>query len=82
MSDILIKVRTLIHQDILKGSHESLSDDFNLIESGILSSLSIVRIVAFIEDTFDIDVGISDPRKYFISINKITDYIENKLLER
>ncbi|MEX9783047.1 hypothetical protein [Providencia manganoxydans] len=82
MSDILIKVRTLIHQDILKGSHKTLSDDFNLIESGILSSLSIVRIEAFIEDTFDIDVGISDPRKYFISINKITDYIENKLLER
>ncbi|AOM39859.1 acyl carrier protein [Xenorhabdus hominickii] len=79
MSNILMKIRAFVIDDILKGNDSDISDDLNLGESGVLSSLAIMRLVSFVEDEFDILVGVSDPRTRFTTIREIERYVEEKL---
>ena len=82
MSDTLAKVRRFVLQDLLRSGSADISDDLNLNESGMLSSLSIVRLVAFVEDEFAVDVGVSDPRTRFTSIRNIASYVDEKNHEK
>ncbi|MCG1040779.1 acyl carrier protein, partial [Mycetohabitans sp. B7] len=65
MSDTLAKIRAFVIDTILKGNHSDIADDFNLRESGLLSSLATMRLVSFVEDEFGLIVGVSDPRTRF-----------------
>jgi len=53
-----------------------LSNDASLLESGILDSLSLLRLVVFVEERFGITVGEVDllPRN-FGSVNTICAYL-------
>ncbi|OTA21505.1 acyl carrier protein [Xenorhabdus beddingii] len=79
MSNTLIKIRAFVIDNILKGDDSDISDDLNLGESGILSSLATMRLVSFIEDEFNIIVGVSDPRTRFTTIREIALYVNEKL---
>ncbi|KMW74710.1 hypothetical protein TI10_02815 [Photorhabdus luminescens subsp. luminescens] len=78
MSNALTKIRTFIIENILKGNDLDISDDLNLGESRILSSLAMMRLVSFIEDEFNIIVGVSDPRTRFTTICEIARYVDEK----
>ncbi|PHM52311.1 acyl carrier protein [Xenorhabdus sp. KK7.4] len=79
MTNTLTKIRAFIIDDILKGNDLDITDDLNLGESGILSSLAMMRLVSFIEDEFNIIVGVSDPRIRFTTIREISCYVVEKL---
>lgn len=79
MTDILLKIRTFLIDEILKGNEENISDDLNLKEAGILSSISTMHLVSFVEDEFKILVGVSDPRTRFTTIREIANYVHEKL---
>ena len=53
-----------------------LADDANLLDSGILDSLSLLRLVVFLEGRFGITMGDADllPEN-FASVNTICAYI-------
>ncbi len=80
----------MIHQHAIKqyiideyvpdGSDASIAADMDLLENGILDSLAVLKLVAFIEDTFDVTLQLDeiDPDK-FKSINAINDLISTKL---
>ena len=53
-----------------------LADEASLLESGILDSLSLLRLVVFLEERFGITVGDADllPEN-FASVNTICAYI-------
>ena len=78
----LLTIREFVINDILKGESDCVSDDTNLIETGMITSLSMMRLSSFIEDNFDIDIGVSDPRTYFTSIRNITNYVDEKRHEK
>ncbi|MCC8381761.1 acyl carrier protein [Xenorhabdus sp. PB30.3] len=78
MTNTLTKIRAFIIDDILKGNDLDITDDLNLGESGILSSLAMMRLVSFIEDEFNIIVGVSDPRIRFTTIREISRYVVEK----
>ncbi|OKP03473.1 acyl carrier protein [Xenorhabdus eapokensis] len=78
MTNTLAKIRNFIIDDILKGNDLDITDDLNLGESGILSSLATMRLVSFVEDEFDIVVGVSDPRTRFTTIREIAHYVIEK----
>ena len=44
----------IIEAFIPEGESVEISDDLNLLESGILDSLAVLQLVAFIEDHYDI----------------------------
>ncbi|PHM48179.1 acyl carrier protein [Xenorhabdus miraniensis] len=77
----LMKIRAFVINEILKGNDSEISDDLNLGESGVLSSLATMRLVSFVEDEFDIIVGVSDPRTRFTTIREIARYVDEKLSE-
>ncbi|MCG1048479.1 MULTISPECIES: acyl carrier protein [Mycetohabitans] len=81
MSDALTKIRAFVIDTILKGNDSDISDDLNLKESGLLSSLATMRLVSFVEDEFDILVGVSDPRTRFTTIREIACYVDEKSSE-
>lgn len=80
MSNTLVKIRSFLIDEILKGNDSDISDDLNLKESGILSSLATMRLVLFLEDQFGIIVGVSDPRTRFITVREIARYVDERLL--
>ena len=53
-----------------------LADDANLLDSGILDSLSLLRLVVFLEERFGITMGDADllPEN-FASVNAICAYL-------
>ena len=53
-----------------------LSDDTSLLDSGILDSLSLLRLVVFLEERFEITMGDADllPEN-FASVNAICAYL-------
>lgn len=54
-------------------------DDFNLIESGIMDSLTMISLVSFVENTYDIEFGDQDfVPEHFQSINAIAAFIQRK----
>lgn len=60
-----------------------LSNDASLLEGGILDSLSLLRLVVFLEKQFNITVGESDllPGN-FDSVNTICTYLRARELEK
>lgn len=70
-----------ILQDVIgtAGFDIELDDDMSLIDSGLLDSMSIVRVVQQIQDTFDIDLDFADiTLENFDSIKVLTPFIESK----
>lgn len=49
------KIRRFIQEDILESAVDDLDDDTALVSGGLVNSLSTLRLVTFLEDTFDIE---------------------------
>jgi acyl carrier protein len=69
--------------DSIVGDEDSvgLTDSADLRATGVLDSLSILKVVAFIEQTFDIELE-SEEVERFSSVEKIVSTIEAKLKAR
>lgn len=78
MSNTLVKIRSFFINEILKRNDSDISNDLDLRDSGILSSLATMHLVSFLEDQFGIIVGVSDPRTRFITIREIANYVDEK----
>ncbi|MBL7687768.1 MAG: acyl carrier protein [Bdellovibrionaceae bacterium] len=56
---------------------EEITDDFGLIESGVLDSIGIFNLVAHLEKTYNISIEASDlVESNFRSINAITSFVK------
>ncbi len=74
-------LKSFIIEEFIPDSHkDDISDDLELIKSGILDSLSVLKLVAFIEDSYDIALDPSeiDPEN-LNSIRAIDTLISKKL---
>lgn len=49
-------IRKHVLEEILKKPEGSIDDDTPLVSGGLMNSLSTLELVAFLEDTFDIDI--------------------------
>ncbi|MFJ9312316.1 phosphopantetheine-binding protein [Streptomyces cyaneofuscatus] len=59
MPEVRDQIRSFIIKEILKGcSEDDLPDDLDLRESGVLTSLTTMQLVSFVEDEFGIDVAL------------------------
>lgn len=58
------------------------NDDYNLIESGIIDSLFMMNLVAYMEQQHQVEFGMNDMvPKHFKSINSLTSFAKSKLDE-
>ncbi len=75
------RISSYVTSELAKArGHAGIGHEEDLIELGILDSISIVRLVGFIETTFDVEVLDEDlaPRN-FQTIKSIAAYVEHRL---
>jgi acyl carrier protein len=73
-------LKQFITQDLLNdGNRSNLSEDDNLLTSGLVDSLAIVRLITFIEERFDVQVPAGDVTiENFRTINVIAGYLQQR----
>lgn len=68
-----------IKDEILRGRSTQLHEDDDLLSSGVLSSLSILQLVAFIEERMGIQVPDEDVvYENFHSISALSTYLDSR----
>jgi acyl carrier protein len=66
-----------IKNEVMRNKNAKLNEDEDLLSAGILDSLAILQLVAYIEDQFGIKVPDEDVVfENFQSINALTAYLE------
>ena len=69
------------NEELIPNKKTEWNNTTNLMDSGILNSLEIVKLIAFLEDTFDVTLDEYLSFEYFETINTIVEMI-NKELEK
>jgi acyl carrier protein len=55
---------------------DQLPDDYDLLENGIITSLSLVRLVTLLSDRFDLSLDAADLRpEFFRSVEAIDQFV-------
>ena len=77
------KIKNNIAENILFSSKGfPYSDDTSFLDNGIIDSMNVLELVAFIEESFGITVEDSDlTPDNFDSIDRMADYIQQKTKE-
>jgi acyl carrier protein len=72
-------VRTFIINQFLFGEDEGLKDDTSFLETGLIDSMGIMELVAFLERTFEIKISDHEliPRN-LDSLNQIQAFLKLK----
>ena len=74
-------IKKFIVNHFLKGDKSrSLSDDDSFIEQGIIDSIGVLELVAFLEEKFGFRVGDEEiVPENFDSVNKLDSFVQSKL---
>ena len=73
----------IVDELIIGGSQERINPDESLFASGVLDSLSILRLIAFIEEQFGVIIEDAEVvPDNFQSINEINSFITKKVREK
>jgi acyl carrier protein len=68
-----------IRQELLHGRAVKLDDDLDLLSAGVIDSLGILRMVAFMEERFGVKVPDEDVVfENFQSIRAMADYVAQR----
>lgn len=66
-----------IRQEFMRGRRADLGEEDDLLSSGIIDSLGILRLVAFVEERFNVQMPDEDVVfENFQSVNALADYLE------
>ena len=76
-------IRKYIIDSFIKEDNAQLNDEFSFIEEGVIDSVGVLELVAFIEMSFHIRVEDEElvPNN-LDSINKLVTYIESKIKKK
>ncbi len=73
----------LVDEANWQGTREELTDELPLIEQHVVDSMTLLRLVAWLEEEFGIAIGDADVvPSNFGSIDRITRLVDAKLQER
>ena len=69
-------ILTFIQNEFANGQSEGLDPDLNLLESGLVDSLGMMRLIRFIERKFDMQIPFEDMTvENFSSVSNIKEYL-------
>lgn len=73
-------IRVHIQHDILNDPQQMISDDQDLLLSGLLDSLSVIRLVAWLEKQYNCAIPAEDVLvEHFGSLQQIQDYLQKRI---
>ena len=72
-------VRSFIRDEILKSPDQEIQDDYDLLLSGFLESINVLRLVSFLEEKFNVKIPPEEllPEN-FVTLKAIDDYVSSK----
>lgn len=69
-----------IHDELLHGRNVQIDPDKSLISSGLLDSLTLLQLIAYLEEKFNISVDDSEMNSgNFQTIRIMTAFVEKKM---
>lgn len=73
-------LRVYIIEEIFQGSAPvAFDDDYDLIESGALDSLNMMKLIAYLEEKQGIQFGMNDMvPKHFKSVTSLSEFARNR----
>ena len=75
----LSSIKNFIRTELIYDDEKDFDENTNLIERGIVDSMSLVRLISFIEENCDIQVQDEDiVPENFSSLNKISSFISER----
>jgi acyl carrier protein len=78
--EIIEKLRQMILEELMVGQNEHLGNDEELLLSGRIDSLGIVRLIALIEEDFQVHIPPEDVIiENFMTLDAIGSYLEQRL---
>ncbi|MCA9688442.1 MAG: acyl carrier protein [Nannocystaceae bacterium] len=79
-SAIKLTIREFIVQEIVPGGNpDEITDSLSLVKSGLLRSMEALRMFAFLEETYDIEISPEDVRiENLGSIDAIARFVLSK----
>jgi acyl carrier protein len=73
-------IREFIVENFLFGEADNLRGDMSFLESGVVDSTGILELVAFIEETFGIEIADEElVPENLDSINNVVAYLKRKM---
>jgi acyl carrier protein len=82
--DVQQTIRDFVLQELVTGDEGlTLKDDDSLFQLGIIDSLSIIQLLAFMDSEFDVQIQSGDVNAAnFDSIHRLSAYISDKLASK
>jgi acyl carrier protein len=75
----LSSIKNFIRTELIYDDEKDFDENTNLIERGIVDSMSLVRLISFIEENYGIQVQDEDiVPENFSSLNKISSFIAER----
>jgi acyl carrier protein len=75
----LSAIKTFIRTELIYDDEKDFDENTNLIERGIVDSMSLVRLIAYIEENYELQVQDEDiVPENFSSLNKIGTFIKDR----
>jgi acyl carrier protein len=75
----LSSIKAFIRSELIYDDEMDFDENTNLIERGIIDSMSLMRLISFIEEKYDIRVQDEDiVPEHFSSLNKIVSFIAQR----
>ena len=76
-------IKNFIIDNLLSGSDRTnVESDEPLVNSGIVDSLGMLRLITFIEEQFDLEVGDADVGdENFETLSRLATFVDRKLAE-
>ena len=75
----LASIKTFIRTELIYDDEKDFDENTNLIERGIIDSMSLVRLISFIEENYEIQVQDEDiVPENFSSLNKISSFVAER----
>jgi acyl carrier protein len=83
MKQMIDTLRQIVLEELLGTPNDILRDDDELLISGRIDSLGIVRLTAMLEETFQVDIPPEDVViENFETLQAIAQYLEQQLAVR
>ncbi len=81
--DIRAIIKEFVANELSKGRKSTIKEDDDLLSEGIIDSLGILQLVAFIEEKFGYSVPDEDVViENFMSVNALASYLEQKMAKK
>lgn len=81
--DYINEIKEFVINNFMFGKGDSLEDDSDFFDKGIIDSTGTLELVSFIEENFNISVLDNELIKENLSsLTKVNEYIKNKLTSK